>query len=193
MRNSNRSTVTLDINSPVVIGFAALSLVLLLLAYPFPGLRTFMSVRYISWLSPKMYLSFFTHPLMHADFAHFINNFLLIFALGPTVEERYGSGRLLIMMALCALVTGIFTALFYRHVIMCGASGILFMLIVLASYVNIRAGKIPVTAIAVLVLFLGKEIAEGLFRHDNIAHWAHVVGGGCGAVFGFFFAGKKLR
>jgi membrane associated rhomboid family serine protease len=99
------------------------------------------------------------------------------------VEEKYGSKRLLIMILLTALVTGILNILFFNTGLL-GASGIVFMLILLSSFTNVRNGEIPITFILVAFLFLGKEVLESI-QNDNISQFAHIIGGICGSIFGF--------
>ena len=65
-----------------------------------------------------------------------------------------------------------------------GASGIVFMMIVMASLAGMRDGCIPITLILVLVLYLGNEIVDGVMMSDNISQLTHIIGGICGAVLG---------
>jgi membrane associated rhomboid family serine protease len=74
-----------------------------------------------------------------------------------------------------------------------GASGIVFMLILMASFTNIRQGRLPVTVLLVAILYIGNEVIQGLFTIDNVSRVSHIVGGLCGAVFGVVFHSKKLR
>ena len=43
-----------------------------------------------------------------------------------------------------------------------GASGVVFMMIVLSSFTAARRGEIPVTLILVVIFYLGGEIMDGL-------------------------------
>jgi hypothetical protein len=65
-----------------------------------------------------------------------------------------------------------------------GASGVVFMLILLVSFTNVRGGEIPITFILVALLFIGKELLSGL-EANNISETAHIIGGVCGSIFGF--------
>jgi membrane associated rhomboid family serine protease len=87
------------------------------------------------------------------------------------------------MMFFTGLITGILQMLFFDHGLM-GASGIVFMLIILSSLTNFRTGRIPLTFIVVAILFIGEEVVNGL-KEDNVSQFAHVLGGIIGAVFGF--------
>jgi uncharacterized membrane protein YdcZ (DUF606 family) len=88
------------------------------------------------------------------------------------------------MSAITALVTGLFNVFFFSTGLL-GASGIVFMMILLASFTNFKRGEIPLTFILVLALYLGRELANS-FTRNNISEFAHMVGGFCGSLFGFF-------
>ena len=102
------------------------------------------------------------------------------------IEEKYGSMNLLIMILVTALVIGILNSLFTNKRIL-GASGIVFMLIVLSSFVNIEAGKIPITLVLICLFYIINEIRDGLFKKDNVSHLGHLLGALCGIIFGFYF------
>jgi len=110
----------------------------------------------------------------------------LILALGPIVEERYGSGRLLMMFVVTAIVSGLFHIFLGGGTMLLGASGIVYMLIFLASTSGAKAGEIPLTLVAVGVLYLTQEILGGLFSAGDVSHLTHIVGGLCGAFMGLF-------
>ena len=65
-----------------------------------------------------------------------------------------------------------------------GASGIVFMFILLVSFTNSKSGEIPITFILIAILFIGKEIIQSL-PNDQVSQFAHIIGGLCGSVFGF--------
>jgi membrane associated rhomboid family serine protease len=176
-------------NAPTVLTFALLSALVLLLSrtllpglaeswFMVPGKGGFHAGRLRNWLS------IFTHTMGHAHWPHLIGNFSLILLVGPMLEESYGSLSLLLMMVITALVTGTLNVLLFRSSLM-GASGVVFMMILLASFTNFSHGEIPLTFILVLILYLGGQLFES-FRSDNISQFAHIVGGFCGSLFGFF-------
>jgi membrane associated rhomboid family serine protease len=137
----------------------------------------------------RAYVGLFSHVLGHASWEHLIGNFMLILLLGPMLEERHGSSQLLIMILLTALITGLANLVFSDGLLL-GASGVVFMMILLASMANVRGGEIPLTFIAVAVIYMGGEIVRS-FRADQISQMAHLVGGLAGALFGFATAGGK--
>ena len=175
-------------NAPTVLTFALFcALVLLLSKTLLPGLDQWFMVPGRGAFSPRSFrnwVSLFTHISGHANWSHLINNFSLILLVGPMLEESYGSLSLLLMIAITALVTGVLNVLFFRTALM-GASGVVFMMILLASFTNFSHGEIPLTFILVLALYLGAQLVSS-FGADNISQFAHIVGGFCGSLFGFF-------
>ena len=113
-----------------------------------------------------------------------MNNFLYILLIGPMVEEKYGSRNLLIMIGITALVTGLINNIFTKKRLL-GASGIVFMLIVLSSFVNTTNG-IPLTLILICLFYVVDEIIKMIIRKDNVSHMGHLIGALCGFIFGFY-------
>ena len=175
-------------NSPVTLTFTLISLAALGLAGLTGGQSNILlfSVYRSAWTDPLAYIRAFTHVMGHASMNHYFSNFMLILLLGPMIEEKYGSTRLLAMMAITAFVTGVLKMLMFPGTILLGASGIAFMLIILSSFVNLQRGRIPVTFILVVGIFIGQEIFYGLSIQDNISRLAHIVGGICGAGMGYY-------
>ena len=88
------------------------------------------------------------------------------------------------MIAITAVIGGLANNIVFPNVRLCGASGIVFMMIILASATSFEKGQIPLTLILVLIIYLGGEIYDALYVDDNISQLAHIAGGICGAVFG---------
>lgn len=173
-------------NSPVILTMTFISFAILIIQrYTNINTLRLFSVYRSSPFDVLFYIRLFAHVLGHANWEHFINNFLIILILGPMLEEKYGSKRLLIMMATTALVTGLINIIFFREAILLGASGIVFMFILLSSFVNIQKGTIPITVILVMIIYMGREIINGVLVQDNISQAAHLLGGICGCIFGF--------
>ena len=64
----------------------------------------------------------------------------------------------------------------YKRQGLLGASGIVFMLIMLSSLAGF-AGGIPVTMLLVAALYFGQQVYDIIFVHDNVANFMHIVGG----------------
>jgi len=135
------------------------------------------------------WIRLFTHVIGHANWNHLISNFSFILLIGPILEETYGSLSLLFMILVTAFVTGILNA-FLLPTALLGASGVVFMMILLVSFTNFRQGEIPLTFILILTLYLGREIFNS-FTNNNISEFAHIVGGFCGSLFGFFRPARR--
>lgn len=175
-------------NSPVVLGFALISGIALILG-TFTGdivTQMFFCTYPSSYLNPLTYVRMFTHVLGHANLSHYFNNMLLFILIGPMLEEKYGSKRILFVIAATAFVTALINNLFFANALL-GASGVVFAFIILASMTSFKEKEIPITFILVVVLYLGKEVFNGLFSADNISQMAHLLGGACGGVAGFLF------
>ena len=182
-------------NSPVVLTFFLLSLGALALG-EFTGERTtwLLFTVYRSPLTdPLTYLRMFTHVLGHADYTHFMSNMMLFLVVGPPLEEKYGSRTLLAGILLTAGVSGILQCVFSPGSALLGASGIVFMLIMLASLAGMKDGRIPLTLILAAVLYLGQEVYAMVALRDNVANFMHIVGGVCGTVFGYVNAGPRRK
>ena len=121
-----------------------------------------------SLTNPLTYVRFFTHVLGHSGWEHYIGNAAYILLLGPMLEEKYGSKRLLQVIAITAVVTGLVNYILFPNVALCGASGVVFAFILLTSFTSFKNGEIPLTFILVAVIFLGQQVYEGVFLQDNI-------------------------
>lgn len=173
-------------NAPVTLSFALVSsLVLLLTQTVMPGLREslFIVGPSMNPTNPVDYLRLVTHVIGHSSWNHLMGNFAFILLLGPILEEKYGSSSLLLMIVVTAVVTGLLNILFLPTGLL-GASGVVFMMILLSSFTNIRQGEIPLTFILIVVLFLVQEVAQSL-RDDSVSQFAHISGGIIGSLFGF--------
>lgn len=174
-------------NAPAVLTFALLSLAVLGLGRITNGWsnRALFSTYRSSLINPLTYVRAFGHVLGHDGWTHYASNMIYILLLGPLLEEKYGTRNIVEMIVLTAIVTAVFNAVFFPHVRLLGASGIVYMMIILSSQVNVQEGKIPLTMIFACIVYIGGEVTSGLFTHDNIAHFAHIIGGVCGGLFGF--------
>jgi membrane associated rhomboid family serine protease len=181
----------IEYNAPVVLTFSVISTLVLVLDRFLGG----MLIPYFSIggqfqpESPFFFSSLLTHVIGHANLEHLLGNLTFILLLGPIVEEKYGSRNTLYMILITAVITGLLNVIFFNTGLM-GASGIVFMLILLASFTNSRKGSIPLTFLLIAILFIGKEVFQSI-QDDNISQFAHIIGGILGSVFGFSGIFKK--
>lgn len=177
-------------NAPVVLTFAIAAVVAFIVTQTAPSTQAWF-VAYPRLGDAHGYVGLFSHILGHASWEHLLGNFMLILLIGPILEERHGSMSLLFMILVTALMTGLATIAFSSGGVM-GASGVVFMMILLASLANVRGGEIPLTFLVVALIYMGGEIAHS-FRNDGISHMAHLVGGAVGAAFGFLGAARTKK
>ena len=180
-------------NAPVTLTFAFTSVFLLLINPVFKGQLTAYWFTVPGWedmdfINPFHYLRMFTHICGHASWNHLVSNFTFILLLGPILEEKYRKLPFLMMILITAAVTGVIN-IFLSPLPLLGASGVVFMMIILISITNIRQGEIPLTFILIVILFLLKEFVYT--PEDGISQAAHIAGGACGSVFGFFSRKNK--
>ena len=189
------SRLHIQYNAPVVLTFSLLSLGALLLGMATGGRSTglLFCVYRAPLTDPLSYVRLFTHVLGHGGYSHFMGNIMLLLVVGPPLEEKYGSRRLLGCIALTALISGLVQVLLFPSTALLGASGIVFMMIVLSSLAGMREGAIPLTLILVTVLYLGGEVVDAVAARDNVSQLTHIVGGLCGAGLGFTMSGSGRR
>jgi len=187
-------------NAPTVLTFAFISAAVLILSqtvirslteqwFLVPGKGGFSPGNIRCWIT------LFTHVLGHSNWHHLVANFSIILLIGPILEETYGSFSLFIMICITAMITGVLNVIFFSSSLL-GASGVVFMMILLASFTNFSRGEVPLTFILVLVLYLGRELFDSFGGHTgagNISQFAHIVGGFIGSLFGFFRVARRAR
>ena len=181
-----KRSIRLQYNAPVVLSFALISFGVLLLGFFTGGRSTrLLFCVYRCPLSDLLaWPRFVLHVLGHTSYAHYIGNMMLILVVGPSLEEKYGSRPLLSAIALTALISGLVQWLFFPHTALMGASGIVFMMIVMSSLSGMKDGCIPITLILVLLLYVGREVVDGVVLCDNVSQLTHIIGGVCGAFLG---------
>lgn len=190
-----RPTLKISYNAPVSLTFALLALIALILHSVTGGWTTshLFSVYRSSLADPLTWVRFFGHVLGHSGYAHYIGNIVLILVLGPNLEDRFGSWNTLWAIVVTALISGLVQFIFFPGTALLGASGIVFMMILLSSFGGVRNGTIPTTLILVAIFYLGGELWDAIFANDNVSQLTHIIGGICGTILGFALSGKKRK
>lgn len=178
--------IKITFNAPVVLGFATICFIATLLNYLTNGKSNQMifMTYHSSLMSPLTYLRLFTHVFGNDGWQHFIGNIAYILLLGPMLEEKHGPMKIIEVIAVTALVTGVINYVFFWNTALCGASGVVFAFILMASFTSFREGEIPITFILVAAIYLGQQVYDGVVLDDNISNMVHVVGGIVGGILG---------
>ena len=179
---SEHRKLKISFNSPVILSFAILCFLAVILNFITRGFanQVFFSVYRSSLLNPLAYVRFFGHVLGHAGWSHFFGNITLILVVGPLLEEKYGSANLLFVILATALTTGIVHVVFFPGIMLLGASGVVFALILLSF-------------ILVAVIYIGQQVYEGIFVQDNVSNLTHILGGLVGAALGYVMNKNKMN
>jgi GlpG protein len=188
---SPRQRLRLSFNSPVVLSFTALCLVsqiLRLVLTPEAYYSVFSAYR--SRFGFLFVLRLFTHVFGHASWEHLLGNMMYFLILGPMLEEKYGSGRLVLIIVIASLITGLADVMLFSDRRVLGASGVVFAFILLSSITMRDSGRIPMTFLLVAALFLGQQLLQ-IFKDDNVSQLSHIIGGVVGSLTGFVLSGRK--
>lgn len=185
-----------DYNSPVILTYALFCVVLLLINDLTKGWLNSMlliSRAHPNLLDPLTYVRGIMHIFGHADWNHLFSNMILMVLVGPIVEERYGSWNLCVMIFSNAIITAIINGIFSDYGVI-GASGVIFMMIILSAFTNMRRGKVPVTLCIVAAMYIGRELYSGIINpNDGVSRLGHIIGGVTGLVWGIIFYNKKFK
>ena len=176
-------------NSPVILTYTIICIAVLFLSFSTAVTGLFTSPASFSFFNPLFYFRLFSYTVGHAGWPHLMANLMIILLIGPLIEEKYGSARLLEMFLITAVTTALLNAAIFSNSLI-GGSGLAFMLILLGSFSNIKSKEIPLTFIIIAVLYIGNEVAASL-KVDRISQFSHLAGGFIGAFYGFFRTGRR--
>ncbi|OGZ06820.1 MAG: hypothetical protein A3C13_00735 [Candidatus Lloydbacteria bacterium RIFCSPHIGHO2_02_FULL_50_11] len=171
-------------DSPVVLTFALLSLLELVFGYATDGMSKIYFIS-SSWIGSVLYI------FGHKNLAHYVGNMAFILLLGPRIEKEYGSLALFAMIVTTAVFTAVSSFLIFGEGII-GASGIVFMMVILSSMMTMKDDTIHLSFILVLLLWVGKEIVFSIVP-DETSQFAHIIGGLMGGILGIFASYYQRR
>lgn len=178
----------------VVINF----IVFCLTRFLMPSLTYYLALvpRYI--LYRHWYWQFLTYMFVHGSVSHFLFNMLSLYIFGSALERRIGSREFTLYYLLCGTLCGVASyAMYYlanTNVVLLGASGAIYALLILFSALYPRAviyvfGIIPVQAPLLIIIYFVIELAGGLFSYDGVAHMTHLFG----LFFGLIYMLVRMR
>lgn len=176
-------------NSPIILSYAIIAMTVLVFSSAGILAKYFSSPAHLSFSDPYFFIRLVSYIAGHESWRHLFGNLMIILLVGPLLEEKYGSGKLLEMILITAISTALLNSLLFSNSLI-GGSGIAFMLILLSSFSNIKSKEIPLTFIIIAVLFIGSEIISTL-KIDRISQFSHLAGGFIGAGYGFIRGGRR--
>lgn len=188
--NKDMKKLKIYINAPITLMFVLICLATIALDSITNGKTTqlFFSTYGSSWLNPLTYIRLVGHVFGHESLSHLVSNTLYLLLLGPMLEEKYHE-KLITVILVTAVITGLTSNIIQPNVCLLGSSGVVFAFILMASITGKEEG-IPITLILVAVLWLGQEIYKGINTADNISQLTHIIGGLSGALLGLMFKTK---
>lgn len=140
----------------------------------------------------------FTHNFMHGDWLHFFFNMLVLWIVGPAVEDALGRARYLTLYLLGGVISGLLESVISgdRMIVLVGASGSIAAVtgsfLLFSPWAKIKVFVMilwfvidvyRIRAFFLLVPWFVFEVFKGtLGSEDNIAHWAHAAGFVVGAL-----------
>jgi rhomboid protease GluP len=139
--------------------------------------------------SPLNWARLLSWPFAHGDTLHLLANLSMLLLLGPIVEVRLGKVEYLFSLAATAIFVGLVHATLGSGLLI-GASGWVFMLILLSGFASSAKG-LPFHTLLVAIIYMGHEIVAALSSADNISRLAHLAGGLCGLAFGLLGSGGR--
>jgi uncharacterized protein len=144
----------------------------------------------VVWSEPWRLL---TSMFLHADIWHIMFNMYALFIFGILIEQRIGSKRFLFAYFAFGIIAGIGASFFYPKAL--GASGaimsILGLTIMLLPDMRVLFFfVIPMSMRTAGIIFALVDIV-GIFIPMGVANIAHLVGLGCGLLYGWYLIRRK--
>lgn len=191
MQTTQRQLPKITFNAPVVLSFVFICVAVQVAGTLTAGAstRALFTSRVGSPLNPLVLFCSVSHVFGHASWEHLIGNMSYILLLGPLLEEKYGSGRLIWIILASALAGSVANAVLL-HASVLGASGVVFTFILLSSITGLKQGELPLTFVLVAALYLGQQLFGAFFVRDHISYLGHIAGGVVGAAVGFLLPAR---
>ena len=180
------------INSPVVLWFVIVCVAVQVVSTLTGGASTdaLFTFHTSSLSSPLEFFRLVTFAFGHISWDHLIGNMSYILLLGPLLEEKYGSPRLVAVILTSALTCSIASIVIF-HTGGVGASGVVFTFLILSSVTRVREGEIPLTFILVGTFYLCQQLYGAIFVRAFVSYHGHIIGGLTGAALGFLLPEKS--
>lgn len=187
------------IDSPLILTICLLCLLLQFISFLFGNyiVNNFFSVPSFSNFyiySPICYFRLISHVFGHTSWEHLNSNITHLLLVGPNCEREYGIYKITLIVIFTALSSSIVHILFGpNNSIQLGASGLVFMFILLNSLINSKTTRVPLTFICQVLIWCYREIIAHFINHDGISHLAHLTGAIVGTISGYYLHHQREK
>jgi len=136
-----------------------------------------------------------TYMFLHGGIYHLLLNMYVLLMFGNLLEQRIGTKRFLLIYFISGIIAALLSSLFYARAL--GASGaiagILGVLIILMPELQILlffVAPVPLWMFGIIYVLIE---TFGTFVPSGIGHIAHLVGLGCGLLYGLHLKKEKRK
>lgn len=144
--------------------------------------------------SPICYFRMISHVFGHTSWEHLNSNITHLLLVGPNCEREYGIYKITLIVFFTALSSSIVHILFGpNNTIQLGASGIVFMFILLNSLIETKTTRIPMTFICQVGIWCYREIIGHFLNSDGVSHLAHITGAVVGIISGYYLHHQREK
>lgn len=178
----------ITIEAPVIVGYCVICVVIHLLSSTIlPGFSIFLGFdSHFNMRNPLHYFRLFSQVFAHSSMSHLKGNMTYLLLVGPPTEARFGSKAIVKVIRAVAISSGVSHLVLGRaNTRQLGASGVVFSLIMMSTFICAKMDRIPISVILIGILYLGEELVELFGGEGGVSHHAHLVGGIVGAIIGF--------
>lgn len=150
---------------------------------------------YVPYIEEGQYWRLFTAMFMHAGIRHLLNNMLLLYVLGTSLESLTGPVSYLILYLGGGLLGNIAAWRFYvwsgAAVVAVGASGAIFAVMGALLWIILRSkGRVRGLTLRQMLIMLGFSLYFG-FASAGVSNSAHIGGLIAGFLLGMLLYRKK--
>jgi membrane associated rhomboid family serine protease len=193
---------SIDIDAPFSLTFSFLCVIVHLLSSVFGSSFATLyfgipSLSIFNFLSPLSYFRMISQIFGHSSWQHLSGNLVNILLVGPSCEREYGCYNIFVIVLLTAVSSSLSHIFFGpRNSIQLGASGVVFMFILLSSLIETKSHRIPLTFICQVGIWCSHELISNFMSQEGgggISHLAHLTGALVGAFAGYYFQQQKER
>ncbi len=195
-----RKKITIQATAPVTLLFSAICILVFILqhATPLQVVETIFTVggnasssTPFNRTSIQDYITIITHVFGNTTWQHLALSTLSILLLGPSIEEAYGKGLLILMLSITAFITGVLSTLFVSTQIS-GSQGIVILFLIVSILSHAKTKSIPLS-----ILFASLLYVVSIFIDSETPSISEKIipclGALCGSTFAFidFFEQTK--